>query len=158
MQELQVCSPTKIDQISLFLELSSGYRLIISRTDGGDLFPHPTLGNAWDYKVLMGDDETGWYPQNSGKEEYNSTIVSKVLSVVSGWKFLYEGAWPSWEDVPEAPTVSMECCMCDAQGEFEDLDEAYCGGWYVNDGDDYCPSHAEEGIKEADEQWESRMR
>ena len=96
IQHLQVCNPTKIDDTSVWIDLSQGYRLIISRTDGGDLFPHPTHGNAWQYQVLVGEDETGWYPQNSGKEEYNSTIVSKVLSVVAGWKFMYEGEWPSW--------------------------------------------------------------
>ena len=86
IQHLQVCKPTKVDDTSVWIDLSQGYRLIISRTDG----------NAWEHQVFMGEDETGWYAQDAGKEVYNSTIVSKVLSVVAGWKFLYEGEWPSW--------------------------------------------------------------
>ena len=149
MQDLLVCNPTKIDDFSFFIDLSSGNRLVVT----GD-------GHASEYLVCKGNDNDGWFPDGDAKSVVprSGSVVDAIKGIVSGWKFLYEGAWPSWEDVAEASPVGMACCMCSAQAEFEDLDEAYCGGWYVNDGDDYCPSHAEQGIKEADEQWESRMR
>ncbi len=87
-----------------------------------------------------------------------SDVADAIMGIVAGWVFLREGAWPDWGDHAEPLPIGMACCACAAQAEFKDLDEAYCGGWYVNDNNDYCPSHAEAGIKEADEEWESRMR
>tara|TARA_B110000858_G_scaffold182878_1_gene222714 strand:- start:188 stop:625 length:438 start_codon:yes stop_codon:yes gene_type:complete len=141
MQGLQVCNPTKINDSCFFIGLSTNFRLVVSQTDHG-----------WHYRVFTGSETSEWHPQNDGSEVCNSA-VDKIKSVVSGWKFLREGAWPDWETPPVEPlTVSMKCYMCSAQGEFEDLDEAYCCGWYINEGDEYCSEHAEEGIREADEQ------
>lgn len=60
--------------------------------------------------------------------------------------------------IPDLDPITVQCCMCEAQAEFEDLDQAYCNGWYGNDCLHYCSEHAQAGIDEEDERWESRMK
>jgi len=151
MQALRVCNPTKIDHQTLYIGLTTGFMLVLT---GGDV-------DIWQYQVFRGNDKDGWHPDGDSMPvcpRSGSDVADAIMGIVAGWRFLYEGVWPDWGDYAEPSTVGMACCACAAQAEFKDLDEAYCGGWYVNDNNDYCPSHAEAGIKEADEQWESRMR
>ena len=77
MQALQVCNPTKMDDSSFFIDLSTAYMLVVSKIDDG-----------WHYQVFKGNDKDGWFPHDDGKEVYNSA-VDKIEAIVSGWKFLY---------------------------------------------------------------------
>lgn len=145
LQALRVCNPTKIDEYSLFVDLSTGFRLVLT---GGDV-------DIWEHQVFSGNDKDGWHPYGEVMPvtpRSGSDVADAIMGIVAGWKFLREGAWPDWGHYAEAPAYGMACCVCDAQAEFEDLDEAYGCGWYINDGDEYCSEHAEAAIKEADEQ------
>jgi len=76
--------------------------------------------------------------------------------VYEDMKYLAECLQHIGVDDPE--TITVQCCMCEAQGEYEDLDDAYCHGWYGNDCLYYCSEHAQAGIDEEDQRWESRMK
>ena len=51
------------------------------------------------------------------------------------------------EDIAE---YKVQCCMCEKNGYYLDLQDAYDHGWFAQDYGEYCQDHAQQGIWEAD--------